>query len=78
MNILQAVDDPLVFARQFKDASTWQSWRTFLAALFGLNLDDAQRQLFKRCTGREQPPEGGVNEAWLICGRSPANHSRLL
>src|SRR5262249_26518578 len=69
MNILRALDDPNVFAGQFKDASTWQSWRVFLSALFGLPLDDAQRQLFKQCTGRETPPTSGVDEAFLVCCR---------
>src|SRR5262249_51178979 len=69
MNILRALDDPNVFARQFKDAFTWQSWRVFLSALFGLPLDAAQRQLFKQCTAREQPSAGGLTDAWVVCGR---------
>ncbi len=69
MNILQALSDPLVFGSQFKDPSTWASWRAFLAVLFGLPLDDTQRRLFQQCTGRREPTPDGHSEAWLICGR---------
>jgi hypothetical protein len=67
--ILTAIDDVQLFGSHFKDPNTWAAWRVFLAALFGLPLADEQRQLFTQCTGREQPPQGGCNEAWLIIGR---------
>jgi len=38
VNILQAIDDPKVFGAHFRDAASWQAWRAFLAALFGLPL----------------------------------------
>src|SRR5438067_10124963 len=66
--ILDAIDDPHLFQTQFNH-DTWAAWRTFLAALFGLPLTEAQRQQFKQCTGREQSPDDGSNEAWLIIGR---------
>ena len=69
VTILDAIDDPQLFGRHFRNAESWAPWRAFLAALFGLPLKDEQRQLFQQCTGRERPPEGGSNEAWLVCGR---------
>jgi hypothetical protein len=69
MNILQCMDDPDLWRRWFRDPQTWQPWRVFLAALFGLPLPPAGRALFTRCTGRKTPPAGGCHEAWLICGR---------
>ena len=69
MDILKALDDPKVFATQFRHPATWSSWRVFLSALFGLPLDEAQRQLFQQCTGRTTPLASGHSEAWLVCGR---------
>jgi len=65
MNILQAIDDPNLFAKWFKDKETWRAWRTFLAALFNLPIED--RALYEQCTGRTDTTV--ATEAWLVCGR---------
>lgn len=67
--LLDALDDPKLFAPWFRDAETWQSWRAFLAALFGLPMTDDERAIFTACTAREHPPTGTAKEAWLIIGR---------
>jgi hypothetical protein len=41
----------------------------FLAAMFGLPLSEAQAEVFRARTGRARVPEGGFNEAWLVCGK---------
>jgi hypothetical protein len=70
VNILQAIDSPDIWARWFRDPATWKPWRSFLSALFGLPMsDDADLDLFHRCTGRSAPPVGGSNEGWLVVGR---------
>src|SRR5438045_3953092 len=51
MNIIQALDDPNVFGRQFH-GGTWDAWRTFLAALFALPLTPEQLEVYQRHTGR--------------------------
>jgi hypothetical protein len=68
-SILDAVTDPHLFGAHFRDPSTWSAWRAFLAVLFGLPLTDDQREVFRACTGREEPQHGGHREAWLVCGR---------
>jgi hypothetical protein len=68
MNILQALDDPKVFAPFFR-GSTWSAWRTFLAALFGLPLTSEQRALYTKHTGRTKAPTCPLHEAWLCIGR---------
>jgi hypothetical protein len=68
MNILGAIDDPLLFGQHFRGDS-WAPWRAFLAALFGLGLSDNQASIYRECTGRAESPRGPLNEAWLICGR---------
>jgi hypothetical protein len=69
VSILDAIDDPAIWAGWFKRRATWAPWRTFLAVLFGLPLDPAGLELYRQCTGRDQPPAIGFLEAWLICGR---------
>jgi hypothetical protein len=53
----------------FRDPATWAPWRAFLSALFGLRMTARQRELFRRCTSREEVPAGGFVEAWLAVGR---------
>jgi hypothetical protein len=67
--ILDACGDPALFARWFRDRATWGAWFAFLRALFGLPMTAADLDLFRRCTGRAEPPDGGAREAWLVCGR---------
>ncbi len=69
VTILDACNDPALFARWFKTPETWQAWFAFLRVLFGLLMDEQDVELFRRCTGRESPPTGGAKEAWLVCGR---------
>lgn len=69
MNLLQATADPELFAKWFKDRSTWQSWFAFLAALFALPMSPGQLAVYRECTGRDEPPTERSNESWLICGR---------
>ena len=69
MNIIDAIDDPLVFAKHFR-GDTWGAWRVFLCALFGLPMSDAaQLELYRKHTGRSSPPSAPLHEGWLICGR---------
>ena len=68
MNIIQALDDPKVFGDFFR-AGTWDVWRVFLAALFGLPMTDDQLATYRRFTGRSTPPTAPLHEAWLVIGR---------
>jgi hypothetical protein len=67
--ILDVMANRKLFARWFRDPETWAAWRVFLAALFGLPIAAGELDLFTWCTGLAGPPPGGVNEAWLVCGR---------
>ncbi|MCQ0986492.1 phage terminase family protein [Jiella marina] len=69
MNILQAIDDPHLFAPWFADRASFKAWRAFLAGLFGLSLTDDEREIFERHTGRSESPVEAFREAWLVIGR---------
>ena len=64
-----ATTDPNLFASWFRKRETWSSWFAFLAALFGERMTDEQLAIYRRCTGREVPPDGVATEAWLVIGR---------
>ncbi len=69
MNILDAIDDPAVFA-PLMPAGDWRPWRAFVSALFGLpHLDTEAVGMFMRCTGRREWPEHAFAEAYLPVGR---------
>lgn len=68
MTILDAMRDPGLFGRWF-DSPSWRAWRTFLASLFGLGLDDSDLELYRSCTGRTVAPTEPAREGWVIVGR---------
>lgn len=68
MNIREVMTDPELFGNQFSGDS-WAAWRALLSAFFGLPLDDAERQILKRLTGRLSDPRQAFEELVLIIGR---------
>jgi hypothetical protein len=69
VNILDAIDDPNLFAPWFREPNTWLAWRAFLAALFALPMTDEQLAIYRDHTGRTDAPTDPASEGWLICGR---------
>jgi hypothetical protein len=67
--IIDAIENPKLFARWFRDRASWRAWIVFLRAMFGLPMDGSDVELFRQCTARASAPLGGFSEAWLICGR---------
>lgn len=69
LTILDTTTDEHLFAGWFRDRVTWSTWFVFLAALFGLPMTPDQLEVYRRCTGRADPPTAAATEGWLICGR---------
>lgn len=69
MNILQAIADPQLFAPWFRTGASWDAWRAYLAALFGLPMTDEQAAIYRAHTGREALPDSPSDESWLVVGR---------
>jgi hypothetical protein len=69
-SILDCIHDPQLFASWFEDDwQSWSAWLAFLGALFALPMDAEQLAIYRKCTGRLDPPSAIAKEAWLICGR---------
>ena len=59
-----------VFRSLFRNLDHWQAWFSFLRCLFGLPTTEADRELFRQCTGRQEP-RGPYNEVWLAWSPFP-------
>ena len=69
MTLIDACNDPKLFAAWFRDHNTWATWFAFIAALFALPMTPDQLALYRQCTGRKAAPPSPMTEGWLICGR---------
>ncbi|MEZ0002057.1 hypothetical protein [Sinorhizobium fredii] len=69
MNILQACQNPEIFAPWFRKPETYRAWHAFLAAMFGLPMTDEQLELYQHHTGRKEAPTEAQREAWMVIGR---------
>ena len=69
MNLLQAIQDPKLFAPWFRKTDTWRAWLAFLAALFALPMSEEALAIFRQCTGRQTGGLQPFKEVWLIIGR---------
>jgi len=73
LSIIDAMDDPAVFAPWF-EGETWWGWRVVLKAAFGLPLSDEELAFF-RIVAERDPPGRPVKELWIIAGRRAGKDS---
>ena len=69
IDIITACTDPGIFGPWFRDQQSFAAWFCFLKVTFGLPLDDAELEIFHRCTGRDVPAAVGYLYSTLIVGR---------
>ncbi|HLY44336.1 MAG TPA: hypothetical protein VKQ73_02050 [Stellaceae bacterium] len=67
-NIIDAMTAPDWWGPWFARGD-WSPWRSFLRALFGLPMSEADLDLYCECTGRSDPPSGRAQEAFADVGR---------
>ncbi|WP_202639254.1 hypothetical protein [Bradyrhizobium sp. CCBAU 051011] len=75
--LLDAIADPRLFARNFKNPESWIAWTALIAAAFGLPMDQDQLAIYRKCTGRVDPPIEQMRELVLVVGRR-GGKSRVL
>lgn len=73
LSIVDALGDRNLFGglAAFRELSSWRQWLALLRAVYGLPLDSADADLFRRHTGRSKydPPPGGYPEVVCVVGR---------
>ena len=69
IDIIQAIKNPKLFGSLFKTLHTWAAWLVWLKAVFVLPLDQAEIEIYRRCTKRTDSPSGGFKEAACVVGR---------
>lgn len=77
LTLLDAMNDPALFAPFFKDPDSWLAWKAFIAAAFGLRMSAEQLAIYQASTGGQEPPSQQVREAVLVIGRR-GGKSRIL
>jgi hypothetical protein len=68
VNIRKALKDPSLLGNVLA-GETWRAWRVLLVASMGEALDDIERAIFKKLTGRDREPRQRIEEAAFIVGR---------
>ena len=69
LTIIDCINDPQIWQPWFKNRKSWAAWLSFLKAIFGLPLTDAELETFRACTGRSSPRPGGYLKSTLVIGR---------
>jgi hypothetical protein len=71
VNIIQACADKHIFGKLpvFKHPETTRAWRVVLKAIFALPMDAGELEIYRRHTGRPNPPTVPFSEVFLIIGR---------
>jgi hypothetical protein len=68
VTLREALNDPLLLGGALPGDS-WAAWRALLLAAMGEPLDEDERALFEKLTGRKHPPGVRVDEFWGVIGR---------
>ena len=69
--VASAFRSPALFANAFEGGS-WRAWRVVAKLLSGEDLDEAELDLFRRCTGRTRVPARAPKRLYMLVGRRSA------
>ena len=69
IDIVQAFKDPRLLGSLFTDSSSWVAWIIWLKAVFALPVGAGELEIYRQCTGRENPPKVPPSEIYTIVGR---------
>ena len=68
MTMRRALNDPALLGNVLAGES-WRAWRILLIAAMGEALNDEERAIFQRLTGRAVEPGERLEELWAVVGR---------
>lgn len=76
MNIIEGIRDPNLFrvyvtGKPDGSLNTWQNWMSFLKVLHGIETDEREHDVIRKCTGRnpQKLSRDGYTEAVVLAGR---------
>ena len=69
MNIIQAIRDKNLFLPFFEDLESWENWLVVLKAIFFLEMESDELEVFKTLSGRTSAPIEAFTEVSIIAGR---------
>ena len=69
MNLIQAIQDTMIFKSIFMDLRSWRNWIICLKAIFALPMTKSELKIYRKFTGRKRPPRTPFKEVFLIIGR---------
>ena len=64
VTIVEAMQDPALFGERF-GADSWETWRTLLAAFYGLPLSGPQADTVRKLTARSAAAPTTLRELWI-------------
>ena len=53
----------------FQSLDSWAGWLVWLKTVFALPMGDSELDIYRQCTGRENPPSVAPSEVYTIVGR---------
>jgi hypothetical protein len=68
ISIVDAIRDKRLFGSLFPDLTSWSAWMIFLKAVFAIEMEQKELELYRHCTKRTDPP-ASIKEAYAIVGR---------
>lgn len=69
VDVIAALSDAKLLGAALGELETWRVWFVFLKALFCLELDAEELDVYQRHTGRSVAPTEQAREAWVVAGR---------
>jgi hypothetical protein len=69
--IIDAIHNKDVFGslQAFSSLDSWQGWTVWLKSVFALQMDDSELAIYRKCTGRTEPPANsrGESKLTIVC-----------
>ena len=71
IDIVRAVRNKNLFGGlpKFRNLASWSAWIVWLKAVFALQMDKAELEIYEKCTSRIKPPSEEPSEVYTVVGR---------
>ena len=57
----------------FQSLDTWAGWVVWLKTVFAVPMDEGELDIYRQCTGRDNPPSVAPSQVYTIVGRRGGN-----